>query len=300
MSGIVFDFQRFSLHDGPGIRTLVFLKGCPLRCRWCANPESQSARPQLWYQRDKCSYCLRCTASCPRGGEFASTREIPWEDCADCEMPCVELCLQGAKKKVGTRMGVDEVVAVLRRDKVFYANSGGGVTMGGGEMSMQPDFAADILAGCRAEGIHTAIETCGLSAWVDFERILRNVDLLLFDLKHMDSAAHREGTGVGNETILANIVKGARMVRETIVRLPLIPGFNDGEGNIERMGSFIRDELPSVRRIEILPYHSTGESKSECVGREYGCVGLPMNDDNSVQAIKAHLSRFVAEVSVGG
>lgn len=298
-SGIVFDFQRFSLNDGPGIRTLVFFKGCPLRCQWCANPESQSSLLQLWFQKDKCVSCMRCVPLCPLGEEFAASRSVPWRTCADCDMKCVDACLYDARKIVGSRMKAAEVIDTVLRDRIFYENSGGGVTLGGGEVLMQSEFAADILAGCKMQGIHTAIETCGFAPWIAFERMLPHLDLLLFDIKHMDSFAHREGTAAGNELILENAIKAAK-VKEMVIRLPLIPGFNDGSDNVERLGRFVRDSLPSVRRIEILPYHTTGASKSRSVGKEYLYDQTSLSGEDSIRAIKNVLLKYVEQVSVGG
>ena len=298
-SGLVFDIQRFSLNDGPGIRTLVFLKGCPLRCDWCANPESQDPRLELRFMKEKCELCLRCVEPCPFGDQFQASHAIPRNDCIRC-MECVTACPYGARSVVGKTMTVDEVMGIARRDRVFFRNSGGGVTVGGGEPTMQPEFCEGILAACQAEGIHTAIETCGVTPWPALESILRHVDLLLFDLKHMDPAAHEARTGSGNALVLQNAQAAARAAREMIVRFPLIPRYNDDLANVEALGAFVAGKLPRVKRVDVMPYHSMGASKSVQVGKVFGYDQSLHNSEDKLVEVKAELSRHGLEVCIGG
>jgi len=298
-SGLVFDIQRFSLNDGHGIRTLIFLKGCPLRCEWCANPESQDPRPELRFLEEKCELCFRCVEHCPHGEKFQAMHAIPREDCLRC-MKCVPACPYGARSVVGKRMTVEEVMGVARRDRVFFKNSGGGVTVGGGEATMQPAFCERILRACKEEGIHTAIETCGVTPWSALERILRHVDLLLFDIKHMDSVAHKARTGAGNTLVLENAEAAAKVAREMIVRFPLIPQYNDDLANVEALGTFVARRLPAVKRIDVMLYHSMGASKSVQVGKVFAYDQTLHNSEEKVAQVKAALSRYGLQVCIGG
>lgn len=267
VSGTVFDIERFSIHDGKGIRTVVFLKGCPLHCAWCANPESNLCRPQIGFFADKCAFCKKCTQVCPFGELFATQGKIAWDQCVGC-LKCVDECLYEARVAYGRTMTAGEVVKTVSRDRVFFHNSGGGVTLSGGEVCMQPDFTAAILALCQAEGIHTAIETTGFCAWPKFEKIVSHVDQLLFDFKNMDSDMHKQYTGVDNKVILENACKASEIVPEMVVRWPIIPGFNDTDENARAVAAFMTANMPKTKRVDLLPYHSAGKSKAERIGRE--------------------------------
>ena len=269
VSGTVFDIERFSIHDGRGIRTVVFLKGCPLHCAWCANPESNLCRPQIGFFADKCAFCKKCAQVCPNGILFATEGKIAWDQCVGC-LKCVDACLYEARVAYGKTMTADEVVKAVRRDQVFYRNSGGGVTLSGGEVCMQPEFTAAILALCQAEGIHTAIETTGFCTWPRFESIIRHVDQLLFDFKNMDTKLHKRYTGVDNDLILANASKASELVPEMVVRWPVIPGFNDSNENAKAIATFMAANMPKTKRVDLLPYHSAGKSKAERIGKDYG------------------------------
>lgn len=297
--GIVFDIQRFSIHDGCGIRTLVFLKGCQLKCQWCSNPESQSPKPQIGFFEENCSLCLKCVKVCPFGEGFKTSHKIDWQKCMLC-LKCADACLYKARIAYGKAMTVSEVVDIVKRDMVFYKNTGGGITLGGGEPTFQPLFSEQILKKCRGEGIHTAMETCGLCSWENFSRIIRYTDLLLFDIKHMDTYTHKKFTGVGNEVILENAKKASGSVKEMIIRLPLIPGFNDDYKNMEEMGRFIAENMPEVNKVNILPYHSVGESKSTRIGKEYAFKQKGTIDDFKIRQCKEILESFYLQVSVGG
>jgi glycyl-radical enzyme activating protein len=296
--GLVFDIQRFSLHDGHGIRTLVFMKGCPLRCPWCSNPESQSRKPEVMFFEERCISCGACIEACPNGEALRAHWPLGDGSCDDCT-PCVAACWPRARVMVGREMSRDDVLEIIRRDRVFYEESHGGITVGGGEPTMQPDFVAGLLESCRAEGIHTAIETCGYAPWETMKKVLDHVDELLMDIKHMDSAIHKEWTGVANERILANAQEAANLVQEMVVRVPLIPGFNDDNDNLNELGAFVKQKLTGVTRVDVLPYHSTGESKSTRLRREFKLGTLEPQGRDRLGEIKALLSSYGLDARVG-
>lgn len=296
--GLVFDIQRFSLHDGPGIRTLVFMKGCPLRCEWCSNPESQKARPEVMFFEEKCINCGACLQACPYGETLKESWPIADSVCFGCGH-CVDACAAEARVLVGRWMTRDEVLAVIERDRIFYEESGGGVTIGGGEPTLQAGFVAGLLKACRSRGIHTAIETCGFTPWESFSRVIEQVDVLLMDIKHMDTSMHEEKTGAGNGRILENARKAAAIVKEMVIRVPLIPGFNDTETNLRALGTFITEELPGVSRVDLLPYHSTGESKSARLSRKYPLPGLKPQSRDRVRGFVRLLEGYGLNVHGG-
>lgn len=269
-SGIVFDIQHYAVHDGPGIRTLVFLKGCPLECAWCCNPESQSARPALRRIVSRCKACLRCAGVCPVGAVRAEDGRIVLDraKCARCDdMVCVDACCSQALSVSGARMDVDAVLSRIAADREFYDNSGGGVTFSGGEPFAQSEFLSALLEGCRRLDIHTAVETC---AHVPTEAVLAAeplVDLFLFDVKLAEGARHRLATGVGNDLILENLAALSRVdPAKVIVRVPLIPGFTDDDENLSGIAAIARTH--DVRKIQVQPYHPLGRDK-------YAQFGLP-------------------------
>jgi pyruvate formate lyase activating enzyme len=267
-SGIVFDIQHYAVHDGPGIRTLVFLKGCPLGCAWCCNPESQAYQPQLRRIASRCQACLRCAGVCPVGAVQAADGSVRFDrtQCARCDgMPCVEACCSQALSVTGRLMSVDEVVARVAADREFYDNSGGGVTFSGGEPFAQREFLVELLVRCHALGIRTAVETCGhvpQEALRDAEPL---VDLFLFDLKLAEGGRHRLLTGVDNGLILDNLAALAAVAPEKIVlRVPLIPGFTDDAANLGAIAAIARAHR--LARVQIQPYHPLGRDKYAQVG----------------------------------
>jgi pyruvate formate lyase activating enzyme len=266
--GVVFDIQHYAVHDGPGIRTLVFLKGCPLACGWCCNPESQSARPELRRIASRCQACLRCAGVCPVGAVRAGDGAVYFDRaaCARCgDMACVDACCSQALSVAGTWMDVGAVVARVAADEEFYRNSGGGVTFSGGEPFAQPEFLLALLAGCRGRGIHTAVGTCGHVArhvLLDAEPL---VDLFLFDVKLADGGRHRLLTGVDNHLIRDNLAALAgRVPGKVLVRVPLIPGLTDGEDNL--CGIAAMAAAHGLAKIHLQPYHPLGRDKYEQVG----------------------------------
>lgn len=299
VTGTVFDIERFSVHDGRGIRTVVFLKGCPLRCGWCANPESSIVRPQIGFFPEKCAFCKSCSKVCPSGELFVTAGKVDWQNCIGC-LECVDACLYEARIAYGRTMTAGEVVKRILRDKVFYENSGGGVTLSGGEVCMQPDFAAAILYLCQQEGIHTAIETSGFANWKNVEKIICHVDQLLFDFKCMDPEKHRKYTGVENTGILENACRASELVPEMVVRWPVIPGVNDSEENARQLAAFVLSNMPRVKRVDLLPYHSAGKSKCEHIGKEYG-YDIPYElSKDAVDQLQEILLKAGLDAKVGG
>lgn len=255
MTGTIFDIQRFSIYDGPGIRTNVFFKGCNLRCRWCHNPESQKAVNELMFFPSLCIGCGECAKFCPK----AFT-----DDCTHCGK-CASVCRHGAKRAAGRNVDSDEVIALVERDMPFYKTSGGGVTLSGGEPLLQADFAAEILAGCKARGINTALETAANVPWESFGKVLPYLDYVLCDIKCMDSELHRQLTGVPNGQILENAERLKRTGVSLLFRLPVIPTLNDGEVAAVR-------EFAGDTALELLAYHNTAHEK-------YRAVSLPFRTD---------------------
>jgi pyruvate formate lyase activating enzyme len=271
---MLFNIMRFALHDGPGIRTTVFLKGCPLACPWCHNPESQNPGPELMFAPERCLGCGDCVGACPQGA-------LSWEDGAPRRDPqlcrlcgeCCQLCPADARRLTGWRTGVRELLEQVRRDQVFFSESGGGVTFSGGEPLMQPDFLCAALAACRAEGIHTVVDTCGYASRQTVAHVSGHTDLFLFDLKLMDSRRHQELTGVGNDVILENLRLLAGLGKAIIARIPIVPGMNDDEENITATLRFL--EAARVENVELLPYHGTGREKYRRLQRDCGCSASP-------------------------
>ena len=272
--GMIFNIQKFSINDGPGIRTVVFFKGCPLKCAWCANPESQEPRLQILWDSKKCIGCRTCVKTCPSMAiqDGASGIVIDHRRCCGSGICsergiCIEKCPAHALKAEGERKSVDEIVRVVMQDEEFYAESGGGVTLSGGEAAMQPDFAIALLRALKERNVHTAIETTGFASPTVFGRLLPYVDLLLFDIKHWDKEKHLEATGVSNAVILANMKFAIEQGKEVLPRLPVIPGYND---SAEDAAGFVR-RLREVGagRVQLLPFHQFGENKYHMLGKEY-------------------------------
>jgi len=294
--GLVFNIQKFSLHDGSGIRTLVFLKGCPLACKWCANPEGQAYTPELAYRPDKCigiSECDRCRGACEhdaiRSGEDGRI-EIDREACTDCGR-CVDVCPANALELFGTWTSVDELIRIVEEDSSFYARSGGGVTLSGGEPLSQTTFVLEFLNKARARGIDTAVETSGLCKWEDLEQVCRLVNHVFFDVKILDRRKHEEAAGAGNERILENL----RALREAFpelpvtVRTPVVPGFNDTPEDIRAIAAFLARLPGGPVEYELLPYHRLGESKYSQLGKRCPLEGLPPPCKEHIEDLRALL-----------
>jgi pyruvate formate lyase activating enzyme len=259
--GRVFNIQRCSVHDGPGIRTTVFLKGCPLSCSWCHNPEGIDEAPVLMISADRCLNCGACSEVCPveNGGAAPAGESWDREACILCGS-CVDACPADARELAGRDFKVEDLVDALERDRVFFETSGGGVTFSGGEPLAQGDFLIDCLRECRRRGLHTAVDTCGLAPRETLLEVAQGTDLLLYDLKHMDPVRHRLQTGADNLLILDNLRALSELGVEVWVRVPLIPGFNDDAANIEATGSFL-EGLARRHRVFVLPYHGIANGK---------------------------------------
>jgi pyruvate formate lyase activating enzyme len=262
IQGSIFNLQRFSLQDGPGLRSTVFMKGCPLTCLWCHNPESQARGPEFLRQENRCMHCGLCSEDDLAG---RSARMMADHD--------VAACPTGAMQKVGQCVEAAALVKQLLRDRVFFDESGGGVTFSGGEPLMQPSFLNESLARLRAEGVHTALDTCGFAPWSTLRDAAGLASLVLYDLKLMDDARHREATGQSNQAILENLRALCGVHHEIWIRVPVIPGLNDDEANLEAAARFLAP-LAGIRQVDLLPYHRTGEAKFARVGRDYPLAGL--------------------------
>jgi len=294
--GTIFDIKHFAVHDGPGIRTTVFLKGCPLSCLWCHNPESISPGPQLLFTPSKCIGCGYCFEACPEGVHRTvdGSHVIDWERCQT-HGECVDGCYAGALEMAGYEATVEEVMEEVLRDRTFHATSGGGVTLSGGEPLAQHEFSAALLRAAKAEGLHTALDTSGHAPWSRLDGIQRHVDLVLYDLKHMDPKRHEELTGVSNDLILENLRSLDRLGKATWIRIPLIPGLNDDDANYEAMGEFL-SALENVERVEVLRYHRLAETKYASAGMDYALRGLePPTEDETESRQRILASRGVSE-----
>lgn len=296
--GLIFNIQKFSVHDGPGIRTTVFLKGCPLSCVWCSNPESQSFTPELMVRNISCRTCGACVVACPKGAISISEktgRIIDRQKCDSC-LVCVDSCLYESLLRCGTSMTVREVLDEVLKDRMFYKNSGGGVTLSGGEPLAQPDFSRELFEACKKERLHTAIETAGLAPWKEMERVLEFVDLVLFDVKHLESELHRKTTGVDNAQILENLRKTAKGSKLWL-RVPLIAGFNDSESHIRQI-AILGVEI-GAEKISLLPYHEGGKAKREQQGMSYAFPEGRASEEKHVEALRRVIEAAGMTASVG-
>ena len=299
-TGRVFNLQRCSVHDGPGIRTTVFLKGCPLSCSWCHNPEGIDDAPVLMISADRCVTCGACSEACPveKGGAVPAGQVWDRGACTCCGS-CVEACPADARELAGLDYSVCELVDELERDRVFFETSGGGVTFSGGEPLAQAGFLIDCLRECRRRGLHTTVDTCGLAARETLLEVTRSADLLLFDLKHMDPIRHRSETGSDNRLILENLQALSESDAEIWVRIPLIPGFNDDAANIEATGAFL-EGLQRRYRVFVLPYHRIANGKRSRLGGTSVEAGMQPSGVETLGAVAAELAKHNLEVTIGG
>lgn len=287
----MFDIRRFSVHDGPGIRTTVFLKGCPLRCSWCHNPEGLSAAPEVVWRGERCTRCGTCIATCPEEA-LAWNGDGPVLDGARCTLcgDCAAVCYADAREVLGRTMSVPEVISEVERDRPFYEQSGGGVTFSGGEPLAQPAFLAEALHSCRLREIHTVLDTSGYAPWAALDALRTDVDLFLYDVKLVDDHRHRDVTGVSNATILENLARLAAAGHEIVLRLPLIPGVNDDEDNLRDTATLAA--ALGVARVDVLPFHRLGSDKYARLGRDALMPDTAPPPDHRVAGVVALLHGF--------
>ena len=269
MEGIVYNIQRYSIDDGPGVRTTVFLKGCPLTCLWCSNPESQNPLPEVTWRYTSCKRCGTCVETCPM--DLITLNDdgvhIDRKSCDRCGK-CIETCVPEALQMSGTKMTVEEVYDIVKRDADYYKVSGGGLTCSGGELLMQADFVAELFKRCREGEIHTCADTSGFGTKEAIEKVLAYTDLVYYDLKHMDPAEHKKTCGQSNDLILSNLSLVAEKGIPMVIRVPLIPGYNDSDENMTAIAKTVT-ELAGVNSVHIMPYHRYGENKYRMIDKEY-------------------------------
>lgn len=306
LKGRVFDFQRYSIHDGTGIRTLVFMKGCPLRCKWCSNPEGLEVKPNMMFVQRLCYGCGRCAGVCPTGATTIQDGALIWDKtkCIDC-MACTEACkIVHARQMAGQEYTVEELLEVIEKDSSYYWRTNGGVTFGGGEPTMQAPFVAAVMQEAkRALHINTAVETCSYAKRENADLLYRNADQIMTDIKHMDDKVHRELTGVSNRIILDNIRYASEILTEKqtlTIRIPVIPGMNSTEENIRETARFAAG-LGNVSRLELLPYHNLGEVKYSRVRSvdDYPLTGVEMPEQADMEVLREAAENCGIECKVG-
>jgi pyruvate formate lyase activating enzyme len=298
--GTIFDVVRFSTHDGPGIRTAVFFKGCPLHCWWCHNPEGQFPGEQLVYREERCIRCFSCIEACPNHAiKILDGAPTLLRNACNLSGQCVRACQTKAREIAGKRIKVSEVMEEVEKDNIFYDESHGGVTFSGGEPFMQPLFLQKLLEACKEKEIGTAVETCGFVNAETLMATCQYVDLYLYDLKIIDYETHRRFTGVSNEIILKNLRQLSHSHGHVIIRFPLIPGVNDDDENVLRLGEFV-SSLGSVKEIDVLPYHKLGVEKYERIGMTNRMPEVELLSSVRVTGIVEKLESFGLLVKVGG
>ena len=289
--GTIFDIQRYSVHDGPGIRTTVFLKGCPLKCLWCANPESQNKLPEIMFDRSRCTRCGRCVEVCPHkatvncDGKITLLRDL----CKSCG-ECVSACPNEARQLVGKEVEVEEILKEVEKDKIFYKNSGGGVTLSGGEPMSQTDFACALLKRCKEKGIHTTLDSCGYTRLENWDRVLEYTDMVLFDLKQMEPKKHKEHTGVSNDLILASAEKLASLGIPMVIRIPLIPCYTDSPNNMEECAHFVKEIGGNA--IELLPFHHLCVTKYQKLDKEWKLNGVAPPTKDFLEKVRDNFNAY--------
>ena len=296
---LIFNIQKFCVHDGPGIRTTVFFKGCPLRCAWCHNPESQHFRQELLYNAEKCTLCGNCQQQCEQGAITISQGSLKqdYNKCNTCEK-CLDSCLQSAREIAGRAYTLQEVMKEIEKDRAFYEQSGGGVTLSGGEPLCQIEFVSELIKSCKRRGISVAVDTCGYVPFSNFASIMADADLFLYDLKLMPQQQHKQYTGVNNRLILENLQKLAAGGANIQLRLPLIEGVNINNEHINEVINFTRGL--NISLVNLLPYHDIHRSKYSRLARPYAHHFMASPSEEKLQEIKALLEAHQFKVKIGG
>jgi pyruvate formate lyase activating enzyme len=300
ISGIIFDIKRYAIHDGPGIRSTVFFKGCPLHCPWCHNPEGQDSNPELSYNETRClEGCTECIRICPRDALSRSNHfiSIDREKCDLCG-DCVPVCPTQALEIIGRELSVEELMKEIEKDRIFYEESTGGVTFSGGEPLAQLEFLNSVLDKCKKKGLHTVLDTCGYVPFEELAKIADKVDLFLYDFKLMDDEKHKEVTGVSNKLIIENLKKLSEKGSQIVVRIPIIEGVNDADENITRTAKFIAS-LPGIKEISLLPYHKGGRQKYARLNKTSKMDKTPAPSKEKINRIKKRLEHFGFQVRIG-
>ena len=299
--GMIFDIQRYAIHDGPGIRTTVFLKGCPLNCTWCHNPEGKAGEQEFMWWKERCMGCRDCQNACPQGAISFSDAllHVDRRKCTLCGA-CEDVCHAHALELVGREMTVAHVMKEIVKDTIFYDESGGGVTLSGGEPLMQPDFTRSLLETCKELRIHTALDTCGYGDTDTLLGFCEQADLFLYDVKAINDEKHVASTGVSNKLILQNLRELSQNERDVIVRYPLIPSLNDDEKDIQELGAFVAS-LRSVKELHVLPYHRAGVEKSQRLRQSEGGTYVTHSPSiESLAGIEGTLRGFGLKIQIGG
>ncbi len=295
--GIIFNIQRYSIHDGPGIRTTVFLKGCPLKCKWCSNPESINPFPELFLRRDRCDHCEQCIEACTPNAIFFDDDliQINRNHCNLC-MNCVEICSLDVIQRTGKKVSVHEVTTEVLKDELFYNNSGGGVTISGGEPLYQIDFTLQLLKEFKKKALHTTLDTTGYANGEDFEKILPYTDLILFDIKHLNSEKHKKETGIPNEIILENFQRCLTNNKNIWIRVPVIPNFNDSIVYMQELAKFLSNK--QIEKISLLKYHEWGKHKYKYLDRNYPLENTEFISENRILEFKDLLETYGLKVTL--
>ena len=296
--GTLFNIQRYSIHDGPGIRTIPFFKGCPLSCQWCSNPESQRLKPELMFNKIRCVHCGKCADACPRQAiAFTHPYFVDREKCNQCG-ECADVCPTHALEMKGTRMSVAQVIDALKKEETLFRRAGGGVTLSGGEPLTQPEFARELLKACKDKGWHTAIETTAYAPKRVIKEIFPFIDVALTDIKAINPFIHKRYTGVDNRIILENLLRIAQ-ITQLVVRVPVIPGVNDNIEEIHAITEFAK-LLRGVDTLHLLAYHTYGENKYALLGRIYPMGETALVSEEKMEQLKAEVEAQGFHCQIGG
>ncbi len=301
VKGLIFDIKRYAIHDGPGIRTTVFFKGCPLRCPWCHNPEGQESAPEIMVKSARCAKdCQECISHCPQNA-ISKDGGVILVDPSKCDFcaKCRKVCVYEAIDIIGREVYVQDVVAEMEKDRIFFDESGGGISLSGGEPLMQPEFLETLLKEFKKKKIRTTVDTCGYAPFEDLDRIRESVDLFLYDIKIMDDRKHKEHTGMSNQLIIENLKKLSKKGANIAIRIPIIPGINDDEENIQSITKFLLS-LNNIKRINLLPFHRGGIEKYKRLGKKIKARTIQPPSSEKIEKVKKMLEDSGFLVRTGG